>query len=212
MILSLYLLMLKNNKATFVGASIAWGLTASISSLTPSAQAVTFTYTGTTIGGSVFNRPFSNFSSPPTAISGGAGEAVPYSSFGFTVSAPDSYVFESTANFDNFTVLYRNSFNPADSVFNALIANDDLLGLPDYNSGFTVALNTGINYFLVTTGYDNLNAGTFSNRIDGAGTVSRTATSVPEPATILGSLAAFGYGVYSKRKVKIDRSVTKKIS
>jgi hypothetical protein len=207
MILSLYLLMLKTNKATFVGASIAWGLTASISSLTPSAQAVTFTYNGTTVGGSVFNRPFPNFSSPPVAIS----NASPYSSFGFTVSAPDSYVFQSTANYDNFTVLYRNSFNPADSVFNAIIANDDnpIEGL----SGFTTALNPGINYFLVTTGFDNLATGTFTNTIDGAGTVSPiTATSVPEPATILGSLAAFGYGVYSRRKTKLDRSVTKKIS
>ncbi len=201
--------MLRNNKATFVGASIAWGLTASISSLAPSAQAATFTYTGTTVGGPVFNRPADNFSSPPTAVSGAAGEAVPYSSFGFTVSAPDSYVFQSTANFDNFTVLYQNSFNPADSVFNAIIANDDnpTVGL----SGFTTALNPGTNYFLVTTGYDNPNVGTFSNRIDGAGTVSRiVATSVPEPATILGSLAAFGYGVYSRRKTKLDRSATKK--
>jgi hypothetical protein len=205
MILSSYQLMLKNNKATFVGASIAWGLTASISSLTPSAQAATFTYSGTTVGGPVFNRPDANFSNPPTAVSGASGEAVPYSSFGFTVSAPDSYVFQSTANFDNFTVLYQNSFNPADSVFNAVIANDDnpLVGL----SGFTTALNPGTNYFLVTTGFDDTNVGTFTNTIVGAGAVT---TAVPEPATILGSLAAFGYGVYSRRKNRSDRSVTKK--
>jgi hypothetical protein len=205
--------MFKNDIVTFVGASIAWGVTASISSLTPSAQAVTFTYSGTTVGGPVFNRPVDNFSSPPTAV---VGEAVPYSSFGFTVSAPDSYIFRSVAKFDNFTVLYQNSFNPADSVFNAIIANDDILGLPLYTSGFTTALNPGTNYFLVTTAYENSpisTAGTFSNRIDGAGTVSSiVATSVPEPATILGSIAAFGYGVYSRRKNKLDRSVTKKIS
>ncbi|WP_373539091.1 PEP-CTERM sorting domain-containing protein [Chamaesiphon sp.] len=203
--------MFKNNKATFVGASIVWGLTASMSSLTPSAQAVTFTYTETTLGGPVFNRPVDNFSSPPTAISGGAGEAVPYNSFGFTVSAPDSYVFQSTANFDNFTVLYQNSFNPADSVFNAIIANDDIFGLPTGNSGFTVALNTGTNYFLVTTGFDNPDVGTFTNTIVGAGTVTPgTIAAVPEPATILGSLAAFGYGVYSRRKIKVERPTTKK--
>jgi hypothetical protein len=211
MILSSYQFMLKNNKATFIGASIAWGLTASMSSLTPSAQAATFTYSDTTVGGSVFNRPVDNFSSLPTAVSGAAGEAVPYNSFGFTVNAPDSYVFQSTANFDNFTVLYRNSFNPIDPIFNAIIANDDNLtvGL----SGFTTALNPGTNYFLVTTGYDNPDAGTFTNTIVGAGTISPiAATSVPEPATILGSLAASGYGVYSRRKTRIDRSVTKKIS
>ena len=204
--------MLKNNTATFIGASIAWGLTVAISPLTPSVQAVTFTYTGTTVGGPVWNRPVENFSNPPTAISGGAGEAVSYSTFGFNVTAPDSYVFQSTAtspNFDNYTFLYQNSFNPADPIANIIIGNDDnpTIGL----SGFTTALNTSTNYFLVTTGFDNFDAGTFSNTIVGAGNVvPGTIAAVPEPATILGSLAAFGYGVYSRRKTKTHRSGTKK--
>jgi hypothetical protein len=201
--------MLKNNKATFVSASIALGLTLSISPLTPSAQAATFTYTGTTIGGPIWNRPVDNFSSPPTAIAGASGTAVPYSSFGFTVSDAGSYVFQSAANFDNFTVLYQNYFNPTDPIFNAIIANDDntSIGL----SGFTTALNTNTNYFLVTTGFDNPDAGAFSNTIAGVGNIlPGTVTSVPEPATIVGSLAAFGYVAYSRRKMKQTRSIAKK--
>ncbi|WP_373545912.1 PEP-CTERM sorting domain-containing protein [Chamaesiphon sp.] len=201
--------MFKNNTSTLVGASISWGLVAAISPLAPSAQAITFTYTGTTVDGLVFNRPVENSSSPPTAI---VGEAVPYSSFGFTVSAPDSYVFQSIANFDNFTVLYQNSFNPIDSVFNAIIANDDNPLTTNTISGFTTALNPGTNYFLVTTGFESSSTGNFTNTISGAGIVTPgTIAAVPEPATILGSLAAFGYGVYSRRKSKIARSVTKKI-
>ena len=205
--------MFKSNKATFISASMAWGLTVAILPIAPSAQAATFTYTGTTIDGPTFNRPVANFSNPPTAIAGPGGAMVSYSTFSFNVTAPDSYVFQSTAtsaNFDNFTVLYQNSFNPADSVANAIIANDDnpSIGL----SGFTTSLNPGINYFLITTGFQNTDAGTFSNTIAGTGNVlPGPIAAVPEPATILGSLAAFGYGVYSRRKIKIDRSVIKKV-
>ena len=79
-------------------------------------------------------------------------------------------------------------------------------------SRFTTVLNTSTNYFLVTTGFDNFDAESFSNTIVGAGNVvPGTIAAVPEPATILGSLAAFGYGVYYRRKIKVNRSVTKKI-
>ena len=200
------------NKVTFAGASIAFGYTVLISPLTTSAQAATFNYTGTTIGAPTWNRPVENFDNPPVAISGAAGEAVPYSSFGFTVSATDSYAFQSTAtsaNFDNYTFLYQNSFNPTSPFLNILIGNDDnpTPGL----SGFTKALTAGTNYFFVTTGFDNPDAGTFSNTITGAGNVATiSATSVPEPATVLGSLAAFGYGAYSRRKIKLAQSSNKK--
>lgn len=205
--------MFKTNKATFIGISIAWGSMAAIFPIVPIAQAATLTYTETTVGSAVFNRPVDNFSSPPTAVAGPGGGMVGYSVFSFNVTAPASYVFQSTAtstNFDNFTVLYQNSFNPIDSVFNAIVANDDNLtpGL----SGFTTALNPGINYFLVTTGFENIDAGTFSNTIAGAGDiVPGTIAAVPEPATILGSLTAFGYGIYSRRKIKLARAATKKI-
>ena len=182
-----------------------------MSPLVPTAQAATLTYTGTTIGAPTWNRPVDNFANPPVAISGGAGEAVPYSSFGFNVSAPGNYVFQSTAtspNFDNYTFLYQDSFNPTSPFLNILIGNDDnpTPGL----SGFTKALSAGTNYFFVTTGFDNTDAGTFSNTITGAGNISAiTATSVPEPATFLGTLAAFGYGVYFRRKNQLTRSIDK---
>jgi hypothetical protein len=200
--------MLKNYKVTFASAGIALGLTA-LAAISPQAQAATLN-TGTTIGAAIWNRPI--IGNPPTALSA-VGTAVPYSAFGFTVSDPGSYTFQSTAtsptNWDNFTVLYQKTFNPANPLINAVISNDDnpTIGL----SGFTIALDPSTNYFLVTTGFGNGDFGAFTNTITGVGTATAIATTaVPEPATILGTLTAVGYGVYSRRKIKLAGSIDKK--
>ncbi len=49
--------MFTTNKATLTGASFALGLTAIMSPIAPSAQAVTLTYSGNTFGGPTWNRP-----------------------------------------------------------------------------------------------------------------------------------------------------------
>ncbi|WP_051038935.1 PEP-CTERM sorting domain-containing protein [Chamaesiphon minutus] len=201
--------MLKNNKLTFASASIIWGWTVLMSPIAPSAQAVTFTYSDTTIDAPTWVRPVDNGPNPPTSVSN---NTVNYSGFGFTVSAADNYIFQSTANFDNYTFLYQNTFNPTfgNELNNIVIGNDDnpTLGL----SGFTTALNPGTNYYFVTTGFDNNQSGTFTNSITGAGNVSAIPTAVPEPATILGTLAAFGYGAYARRKMKLAETIDKNIS
>jgi hypothetical protein len=200
--------MLKNNKFTFAGASIAYGLTVLMCSLAPNAQAATLTYTGTTVDAPTWIRPNDNFANPPNSVSQ---NTVNYSSLGFTVSAPDNYVFQSTANFDNYTFLYKNSFNPTfgNELNNIVIGNDDLPGsYTGFKSGFTTALDPDINYFLVTTGFDSNAVGTFNNTITGVGNI--TPTSVPEPATILGTLAACGYGGYTRRKMTLVRATTTK--
>jgi hypothetical protein len=189
--------MFTKNKATLTGASLALGLTAIMSPIAPSAQAVTLTYTGTTLGAPTWNRR-----NPPTVLNGTA-TAVPYSVFEFTVGTSGLYDFLSTTtNWNNFTVLYQNAFNPTtgNELINALVANNDK---PTTRlSGFDgISLSTGTNYFFVTTGSGNGQDGTFSNTITGPGPISAV-TQVPEPATILGSLVAFGYGVYFNRKMK----------
>jgi hypothetical protein len=205
--------MLKNNKVTLAGAGIALGL-AMLASPTPNAQAATFSYSGTTVGAPIWTRAEANGVDIPVANTGN-GTAVSYSTFGFTVSAVDSYTFLSTGinptNWDNYTLLYKTAFNPTTPLLGAIIGNDDKdrIGL----SGFTTMLSPGTNYFLVTTGWLNSNAGTFTNTItnSGLGTVSAlTATAVPEPATIIGTLTAVGYGMYSRRKMKLAESIDKK--
>ena len=86
------------------------------------------------------------------------------------------------ASWDNFTALYQNSFDPASPLTNGVIANDDLNGAA--SSGFTVTLNAGTTYFLVTTSYSNGKTGTFTNTVTPAvGTVvdSYTGTTVGAP-------------------------------
>jgi hypothetical protein len=194
--------MLKNHKVTFAGAGIALGLTALVS-IAPQAQAATLN-TGTTAGALTWNRPIAIV--PPVLSS--VATAVRYNSYGFTVSTPGSYTFQSNAtdNWDNYAFLYQKAFNPASPLTGYVTGNDDnpTIGL----SGFTIALDPGTNYFFVTTGFDNGNFGAFTNTITGVGTAMAIGTTaVPEPATILGTLTAVGFGAYSRRKLKLAGSI-----
>lgn len=150
------------------------------------ALADTVTFTTNTTGGPTFNRPLAG--TPPSGLSA-VGTAVPYVVTPLTVSLTGSYIFQSTATtpgYDNFTILYANSFNPASPLLNAIVANDDnpTIGL----SGFTTTLTAGVNYFYVVTGFANDDFGFATNVITGPGIITvggGTPTAVPEPATML---------------------------
>lgn len=148
----------------------------------PSAFADIFVVMGNTTGGPVFNRPLEG---------GGAlsavGTAVPYNVLQFQVTIGGVYNFLSLPNtplYDNFLILYSGGFNPASPLANFAIADDDTGGI-GVSSAFSFALNTGTNYFLVTTGFDNADFGAFTNSIEGPGAVITGAAPVPEPATLL---------------------------
>ncbi len=192
--------MFANRKIALVGVGLVIG-TASTSSISI-AQAATLTYTGTTAVAPTWNRPTED-TLPSLSTTG---TEVRYSVRGFSVSASGSYTIQSQAttptNWDNFTVLYRTAFNPNTPLVNFITDNDDLNGIIG-SSGFTVTLSPNINYFLVTTGASNTERGSFTNSISGGGEIGGTlATAVPEPATILGNLAALGLGIYTKRKLR----------
>ena len=128
------------------------------------AQAFTITYGGNSTGAPTFNRPDDNLDdSPPRYLSVFA-TAVPYQAQSFFVDTSKSYDFLGNApNFDQFFVLYENTFNPNDPLTNALRANDDFNGL---DSGFSsVPLLANTQYFLVTTGYRNDSFGDYTNSI-----------------------------------------------
>jgi hypothetical protein len=108
--------------------------------------------TNATTGQPNFNRPNANGNNPPTTLSG-LTTAVPYSTVSFTPTVSGPYRFVSTTTtpgFNNFTILYQNSFNPASPLTNALIANEDLGS--STTSGFEVNLTFGTPYIFVTTG------------------------------------------------------------
>jgi hypothetical protein len=163
---------------------------------TPS-QAATFTYSGDTTGAPTWNRPVSG--NPPTNLSG-TGTNTPYDVFSFTVDASGSYSFNSSSPYDNYGFLYQGSFNPTDQFTNVIVGIDDING-DDY--AFTTNLNIGTNYFLVSTGFDNSDFGTFTTTIDGPGNVSSGAsTSVPEPFTVIGTLVGGTTAMRMRKKLK----------
>ena len=135
-------------------------LAMAVLAVTLSAQTATaqpYVYTGTTVGGPRWNRPKIDFY--------GGSTAVPYSAFGFSVyrSGTHSFLSQATTSWDNYLYLYEAA---ADGDFNLLIQNDDLNGTAGL-SGFDFVLDRNNVYFLVTTGYKNIDAGVFSNSITG---------------------------------------------
>ncbi len=131
-------------------------------------------YSGTTVGSPTFNRPNANGDNPPTTISGSA-TAVPFDVVQFSIATTGTYTFSSQSvsppSWDNYTFLYSNSFDPANPLNNVLIGNDNNPSIG--TSGFNFNLQTGVNYFFVTTGFSNSSQGSFNNSV----------TLVPEPAS-----------------------------
>lgn len=133
------------------------------------ASAVTFE--GTTVGGPTWQRPVEG--APPTSLSGIA-TAVPYTATPFSVTVSGTYIFVSQTTvpviWDNFTLLYQGSFDPASALANVLIGDDDFTNTAGM-SGFTSVLTAGASYFFITTGFGNSDDGGFSNSIIGPGRV-----------------------------------------
>lgn len=147
-----------------------------------SASAGVIVYNGDTTGGPLWNRPVANY--PPNGLSG-TGTAVPYHVQQFHVDLSGAYDFLSAGGFDNYTFLYEVSFAPGAQLTNVIIGNDDHPGIG--NSGFDgVALYAGVNYFFVTTGFENNSFGTFQNTITGPGNIFLAGgATVPEPSTFV---------------------------
>ncbi|MCY7315921.1 MAG: hypothetical protein LH480_09945 [Rubrivivax sp.] len=177
--------------------TIALAATLAALGATP-AQAITFTYSGNTTTAATFDRPFFDFSGLSSD-----GRNARYQTLPFTVSAAGTYDFVSTASgWDNFLYLYSPTFSAGSPLLNGLVGNDDLGGVIG-TAGFTRNLITGVNYWLVTTGYEAVNFGAYTNTINGPGNVSV----VPEPAAhalfALGLLTVFAQ---ARRKPKLRES------
>lgn len=145
----------------FAGSFILAGLL--LSSL---AKADVISYSGTTLGSPTFNRPIGNGDDPPDTLSLDT-DATPFDSHEFQVTIPGLYSLFSLSTdplfWDNYTFLYSSSFDSANPLTNVVIGNDDN---PDTgSSGFNATLVTGVNYFFITTGFSNFDAGAFDNTI-----------------------------------------------
>ncbi len=143
------------------------------------ATAAPFVFSGTTAGGPTWNRPLEDL-----ADLSNIGTAVPFDVFGFMIDTTTTVSFVSvptTLDFDNFLLLYLGSFDAAMPLVNAVIASDDLSGV-GVDAGFTIDLLAGTRYFLVTTGFENQDFGTFENTITPR--EGSVVEAVPEPATL----------------------------
>jgi hypothetical protein len=154
------------------------------------ATAATLTYSDTTVGGPSWQRPHSGI--PPTWVTSSTGYA--FHVLSFVVDTSGSYNLVTTAaSFDNYLILYRDAFNPAAPLTNALAADDDS-GTGLNSAIYNFALSSGVDYYLVTSSFSRTDSGTFTNQLSGPGNIA-----APEPATILLTLAGLA-GVLVLRK------------
>lgn len=153
---------------------------------------------GDTTGGPTWNRTLAG--EPPTLLSL-VGTDVAYEVTPFTVSLDGSYSFTSVAGYDNFLHLYQGAFDPTNQFAGVLIANDDF---PDIGiSGFDFALQSGVSYFAVASGFENSDFGAYTLTISGPGdiTLGGGGGVVPEPQSWVMLIAGFGLvGAAARRR------------
>lgn len=150
---------------------------------------------GDTTGQPTFTRPSSG--NPPISF----GPISPYQSNPFSVDTSGLYDLEVTAaSYDTYLILYENFFDPAQSLVNALQADDD--GGDGLLSGiFSRSLTAGTNYFAVLAGFGG-SSGTYTLEIEGVGEIEGgvPASQIPLPTTLaLLGLGLVGLG-WSRRK------------
>lgn len=128
------------------------------------AQDFVQTFTGSTVGGPVWRRPFSatTLSSVCTACR--------YTAQTFVLAADSSCTINSVQNYDGHIVLYKNSFNAGAPLTNLVEVSDDgELGtgtarIPNDLNSDSRLLTAGA-YFLVTSGFDNADQGSYTATI-----------------------------------------------
>ncbi len=138
-------------------------------------------YNGDTTGGPTYNRVLTG--NPPTGLSG-VGTAVAYEVVPMYVNIGASVSFDITAaaaGYDTFMTLYVNSFNPGSALTNAVIADDD--AGTGSNSFFTTNLTAATQYYVVVSGFDNADFGTYTLQMSST-SADITVGVIPAPSAL----------------------------
>jgi hypothetical protein len=153
-------------KSFAAAAALALAAVLAAPSVAQASPIGSYYFVGDTTGGETFNRPLDDLSGLSEV-----GTAVRYETFTFVAAYDDVYSFITTGEFDTFSLLYANAFDPANPLANVLAANDDLELFDFTRSRIDYELTAGSTYVLVTTGFGNSDFGAYSVSI------------LPEPAT-----------------------------
>jgi hypothetical protein len=165
------------------------------------------TYSGTTIGGSTYDR--ADIDGNSTYVVSDTGTDVAYKTFSFTVGTVGTYSFIANGDYDTFLSLYAGAFDPSNALSHLIGLDDDAYngayslqvgpddGYLSHVSAFAADLTIGTTYTLVTSGYGNDSAGFFSNAIVGPSAIAQ----VPEPGVLTLMLSGFGLmGITTRRR------------
>lgn len=143
--------------------SALWGILLALLTVLPSsAQTTTYSGDSSTQGAPVYRRP-QNFSQLSTV-----GTAVAYNTYTFRPTATGNYRIRSVtaSGWDNYLFIYNSSFNAATPLTNLIALNDNAASGAAGVSGFTAQpLTANIDYIIVTTGFNNYDAGVYTNTI-----------------------------------------------
>lgn len=130
-------------------------------------SAGTGSYSGTNVGGVSWVRPFAD----GTCCSG-LGPVLYHSQF-FHVGTTGAYDISSIqSGWDGYIFVYSGSFDPLNQTVNYVAGDDDGTGGIGTSNIDAVMLNVGTTYYLITTGFELGEEGTFTNTITGPGTVT----------------------------------------
>ncbi|MBX3315689.1 MAG: hypothetical protein KF902_02360 [Phycisphaeraceae bacterium] len=139
-------------------------------------------YNGDTTGAPTFNRALAG--NPPTGLSG-VGTAVAYEVIPMYTNINASVIFDIIAagpGFDTFMHLYGpGGFNPASALSNVIIGDDD--SGAGANSLFTTNLMGGTQYYVVVSGFDNGDFGTFTLQMSST-SADITIGMIPAPSAL----------------------------
>lgn len=168
------------------------------------ANAATVTVNGDTTGSATWNRPFTTSGTLSVV-----GTDTPFEVIEFSVDTTGDYEFEITSaatGFDTFLHLYTAAgFDPLNQFVGLQALDDDggtsLLSLITSANGDNATLVANLVYYIVVSGFDNADFGTFTLDIRGNGNIALGATEVPLPAALPLFLAGIaGLGAAGRRR------------